>query len=343
MSPDFHNGLNYFCMFDQVEVPAELVQDGVIRCRTPPHYKPGFVSFCVTRGNFMLFSEVYNFEFKVRDAPSDLLTMNERSFKLRIIEKLERLEREVNSASAMESISLSDNIMESLTSTLEDKCLSEEQLEQVFVKILASLMKGLDNTDTINSQDSDGFTILHYACALRYHILASTLIQYGANVNIQDKSGNTPFHWAMKNKDQKMIKTLVDYIDLNKNAYNQFSEFNFSPKPAAKSSMVEGITVGMDELGLQLGLEEGASPLPANFRKLKEREGSVHSSPRTPHLGVKSRQVVRQKENNEEDEAATTIQTAFKTYRAKRVEKAEDDSKKRAAKARDSKVAERRK
>jgi len=288
------------------------------------------------------FLKFITLNLKVRDAPSDLLTMNERSFKLRIIERLERLEREVNSASAMESISLSDNIMESLTSTLEDKCLSEEQLEQVFVKILASLMKGLDNTDTINSQDRDGFTLLHYACALRYHILASTLIQYGANVNIQDKSGNTPFHWAMKNKDQKMIKTLVDYIDLNKNAYNQFSEFNFSPKPAAKSSMVEGITHGMDELGLQL--EEGASsPCPANFKKLKEREGSVHSSPRTPHLGVKSRQVVRPKESNEEDEAATTIQTAFKTYRAKRVEKAEDDSKKRAAKARDSKVAERRK
>jgi len=336
MSPDFHNGLNYFCMFDQVEVPAELVQDGVIRCRAPPHYKPGFVSFCVTRGNFMLFSEVYHFEFKGRDAPSDLLTMNERSFKLRIIERLERLEREANSASAMGSISLSDNIMESLTSTLEDKCLTEEQLEQVFVKILASLMKGLDNTDTINSQDGDGFTLLHYACALRYHILASTLIQYGADVNIQDKSGNTPFHWAMKNKDQKMIKTLVDYIDLNKNAYNQFSEFNFSPKPPAKSSMIDGITVGMDELEVE-------SPIPAHFKKLKDREGSAHSSPRTPHLGVKSRQVVRQKEIQEEDEAATTIQAAFKMYRAKRVEKAGDDLKKRAAKARDSKVAERRK
>jgi len=148
----------------------------------------------------------------------------------------------------------------------------------------------------------------------------------------------------MKNKDQKMIKTLVDYIDLNKNAYNQFSELNFSPKTTAKKSMVDGITVGMDELGLQLGVEEGASPLPANFKKLKDREGSsAHSSPRTPHLGVKSRQVIRQKENKEEDEAATTIQAAFKMYRAKRVEKAKDDSKKRAAKAKDSKVAERRK
>jgi hypothetical protein len=343
MSPDFHNGLDYFCMFDQVEVPAELVQDGVIRCRTPPHYKPGYVSFCITRGNFVLFSEVYNFEFRVRDAPSDLLSMNERSFKLRIIERLERLEREVNSASAMESVSLPENIMESLTTTLEDKCLTEEQMEQVFVKILASLMKRLDNTDTINSQDRDGFTLLHYSCALRYHQLASTLIQYGANVNIQDKSGNTPFHWAMKNKDQKMIKTLVDYIDLNKNAYNQLEltksqEFNFSPKPA-RSSMVDGITLGMDGLGV----EEGASPLPVNCRKLKDREGSAHSSPRTPHLGVKSRQIIRQKENSEENEAATMIQAAFKIYRTKRVEKAEDDSKKRAAKARDNKVAERRK
>jgi hypothetical protein len=214
MGPDFHSGLNYHVMFDQVEVPAELVQDGVLRCRTPPHFKPGYVSICVTRGNFVLFSEVCHFEYRTRETANDSLHMNERDFKLRIIEQLERLEREVNSRNSADSITLSESIIDSLSQTLEDKYLSEEQLEEVFVKILNNLMEGLDSADVLNTQDRDGYTLLHYACALRYQHLASTLIACGANVNIQDRNGNSPFQWAMKNRDQQMIKTLVDHVDL---------------------------------------------------------------------------------------------------------------------------------
>jgi len=341
MGPDFHSGLNYYCLFDQVEVPAELVQDGVIRCRVPNYYKPGVVSFCVTRGNYNLFSEVYNFEYRTREVPSELMSGNDRTFKLRIIERLERLEREVNSGNAVDPIQLTDNIMDSLNTNLD---LAEEQLEQVFVKLLINLMDKLDNCDTVNAQDQDGLTLLHYACALRYHVLASTLVHYGVNVNIQDKSGNTPFHVAMKNRDQNMIKILVDYVDLNKNVYDQIdvtskSNCNFSPMIQGKT-IVDGLISGMDQMGLQL--EDTSSPLLTGFSKLKEREGSAHSSPRTPHAALKSRQGAR-KEIKIEEGCSSPILPALRDFRVRRVEKAEDDSKKRAAKARDNRVAEKRK
>jgi len=343
MGPDFHSGLNYYVMFDQVEVPAELVQDGVLRCRTPSHFKPGFVSFCVTRGNMVLFSEVCHFEYRSRESTSDLMNMNERSFKLRIIERLERLEREVNSGN-LDSITLSEGIIDSLSQTLEDKYLTEEQLEEVFIKIFINLMEGIENKDTLNAQDRDGFTLLHYACALRYHGLASTIIQYGANVNIQDRNGNTPFHWAMKNRDQTMIKTLVDYVDLNKNPSTQIDQNDYlSPKPPSqRTPSIEGIISGMDELGLpeSNGETPTASPMVRNFkvRELEPRSPgrSGPNSPLTPHTRMR-RAVVKLEE--EED----SLPTAFDSYRNRRMEKAEDESKKRTTRARGSLLAEKRK
>jgi len=347
MGPDFHSGLNYHVMFDQIEVPAELVQDGVLRCRTPPHFKPGFVSICVTRGNFVLFSEVCHFEYRTKDTAHDSMNMNERNFKLRIIEQLERLEREVNSSNSVDSITLSESIMESLSQTLEDKYLSEEQLEDVFVKILSNLMEGIDNCDVLNVQDRDGYSLLHYACGLRYRSLASTLVAYGANPNVQDRNGNSPFLWAMKNRDQEMIKTLVDYVDLNKNQIS-FSRspkspdsdyLNCSPQPTPP---LDGMISGINELGIDSS-SETATPSPIPRHKLKTRD--VHDSPRipasplTPHSRM--RRAALRSSRGEEEPAETG--SPFQQYRARRAEYLEDETKRRVARARDSVLSERRK
>jgi len=294
----------------------------------------------------MLFSEVCHFEYRSRESASDLMNMNERSFKIRIIERLERLEREVNSGN-LDSVTLSESIMENLSQTLEDKYLTEEQLQEVFIKILVNLMEGIDNADTLNAQDRDGFTLLHYACALRYHGLASTIIQYGASVNIQDRNGNTPFHWAMKNRDQKMIRILVDYVDLSKNPYTQFDlspkhEY-LSPKPPSqRTPSIDGIISGMDELGLpeSNGETPCASPVVRNLRARELEPRSPRSgpnSPLTPHTRMR-RSVIKQEEEDD-----SNLQTPFETYRTRRMEKAEDHCKKRATRARGSLLAERRK
>eukprot|EP01118_Nematostelium_gracile_P007984 TRINITY_DN261_c0_g1_i1.p1 TRINITY_DN261_c0_g1~~TRINITY_DN261_c0_g1_i1.p1 ORF type:complete len:603 (-),score=129.81 TRINITY_DN261_c0_g1_i1:767-2575(-) len=325
--PDFKRGISYFCMFDQMEVPAEVVQDGVLRCRVPAHSGTGVVTFCVTRGNFVLYSEVKHFEFRKRESTSEQgLLLNERSFKLRIIERLERLERETNSTTASSSFTLSPTMLESLGKTLEDKFLSEDQLEQILTKILQNLMEVIDNKEAINSQDKDGFTLLHCACALRYQMLASTLIQWGVNVNIQDSTGNTAFHWAMKNRDQKMIKLLLDYVDLNKSAYTQL-DFQSKNQPQRPQH----------ENRFQMDNQSKMNPVstPINHNSMPRHEAAVPiQSFLWNKISVRTRS---------ENEAAKMIQLAFKDYKTRRMQQNVEESQKRGHEARLNRVTEKRK
>lgn len=51
------------CMFGDVEVPAEIIQDGVICCEAPSHLL-GKVALCITSGNKEPCSEIKEFEFR---------------------------------------------------------------------------------------------------------------------------------------------------------------------------------------------------------------------------------------------------------------------------------------
>lgn len=68
---------NYFCSFDQTEVPAELIKEGVLRCKVPPHSVPGFVDFSITLGNFLSVTDSKKFEYKlnVTNKEEDLLNL----------------------------------------------------------------------------------------------------------------------------------------------------------------------------------------------------------------------------------------------------------------------------
>ncbi len=49
-----------------LQVPALVLQSGVLRCRVPPH-PPGIVRICLTNGDGRPRSRLHNFEY--RDAP----------------------------------------------------------------------------------------------------------------------------------------------------------------------------------------------------------------------------------------------------------------------------------
>jgi len=51
-------------MFCDVEIPVEIIRDGVISCEAPSHL-PGKVTLCITSGNLESYNEVR--EFKYRD------------------------------------------------------------------------------------------------------------------------------------------------------------------------------------------------------------------------------------------------------------------------------------
>ncbi|XP_030206731.1 calmodulin-binding transcription activator 1 isoform X2 [Gadus morhua] len=88
---------NYSCLFDQISVPASLIQPGVLRCYCPAH-DTGLVTLQVALTNQILSNSVV-FEYKARALPSlpssqhDWLSLDDNQFRMSILERLEQMER----------------------------------------------------------------------------------------------------------------------------------------------------------------------------------------------------------------------------------------------------------
>uniref|UniRef100_H9G9W1 Calmodulin-binding transcription activator 1 n=1 Tax=Anolis carolinensis TaxID=28377 RepID=H9G9W1_ANOCA len=88
---------NYSCLFDQVSVPASLIQPGVLRCYCPAH-DTGLVTLQVAFNNQVISNSVV-FEYKARALPTlpssqhDWLSLDENQFRMSILERLEQMER----------------------------------------------------------------------------------------------------------------------------------------------------------------------------------------------------------------------------------------------------------
>ncbi|KAK0600134.1 hypothetical protein LWI29_011983 [Acer saccharum] len=55
---------SWLCMFGDIEVPIQIIQDGVIRCEAPPR-PPGKVTLCITSDNRESCSEVKEFDYRI--------------------------------------------------------------------------------------------------------------------------------------------------------------------------------------------------------------------------------------------------------------------------------------
>ncbi|XP_035238064.1 LOW QUALITY PROTEIN: calmodulin-binding transcription activator 1 [Anguilla anguilla] len=86
----------YSCLFDQISVPASLIQPGVLRCYCPAH-DTGLVTLQVAVSNQIISSSVV-FEYKARALPSlpssqhDWLSLDDNQFRMSILERLEQME-----------------------------------------------------------------------------------------------------------------------------------------------------------------------------------------------------------------------------------------------------------
>lgn len=206
---------------------------------------------------------------------------------------------------------------------------THQSFQSLYSELEGLDVEGLD----FNMKDENGYTLLHACCMLQYHTLAHFLVTHGADPNIKDDFGNTPFQLAMKNMDQKMIKILVEYVDRQQHH--------------SRSSSLDGITDTLDELGLQLKAEDAATTIQSAYRGYKVREeldeeraaamkiqqfyrahrrrfwDKLESAASKP-----SRMNVKQQSRSMENEAAKKIQSAFKTYR-NRKETSQTESTKR--------------
>ncbi|VBB18518.1 hypothetical protein YASMINEVIRUS_981 [Yasminevirus sp. GU-2018] len=59
--------------------------------------------------------------------------------------------------------------------------------------------------------DDEGFTAQHRAVMSKSTVIVDILSLFGNSMNIKDKNGNTPFYYALLQKDEDMIKTLMTY------------------------------------------------------------------------------------------------------------------------------------
>ena len=200
------------CMFGELEVPAEIVGDGVLRCITPLH-EPGRVPFYITCCNRLACSEVREFEFRAssfEDVDSDETRLYMRFGKMlslgsdtplislqsidddssQLFSKISALLNDDTEWEQMLRFSENDEFSsDNVKNQLPEKLL-KEKLHNWLIQKIAEGGKGP------NVLDVEGLGVLHFAAALGYDWAMPPTVAAGVSVNFRDVNGWTALHWA---------------------------------------------------------------------------------------------------------------------------------------------------
>ncbi|KAF7834300.1 calmodulin-binding transcription activator 3-like isoform X1 [Senna tora] len=221
------------CMFGEVEVPAEVISNGVLRCHTPLH-KAGRVPFYVTCSNRLACSEVREFDFRENRIVEAKTTDEKRGSDFEILSM--RFDQLLSLGSAfpqhLESISVSEKFQlgKKISSLLREETdkwdillklsleegfspeYAHEQLLQKLLKekLLAWLLQKItEDGKGPNVLDEGGQGVLHFAAALGYDWALQPTIVSGVNVNFRDVNGWTALHWAAIYGRERTVASLV--------------------------------------------------------------------------------------------------------------------------------------
>ncbi|XP_039144605.1 calmodulin-binding transcription activator 3-like isoform X2 [Dioscorea cayenensis subsp. rotundata] len=222
------------CMFGEIEVRAEILAEGVLRCIAPLHAS-GRVPFYITCSNRLACSEVREFEYRLSDVQhmeiSDSYLCSTHELNLHI-----RLERLLSLESASHSKPLSSVLTEkhdlsskisSLLMESEDEWCNLLKLNQdkrispgnAKNHLLEKLLKDKLHTWLLHKLaedgkgpsvlDSEGQGVLHLAAALGYDWAIEPTITAGVSINFRDVHGWTALHWAAFCGRERTVVTLI--------------------------------------------------------------------------------------------------------------------------------------
>ncbi|EFJ26472.1 hypothetical protein SELMODRAFT_413101 [Selaginella moellendorffii] len=214
----------WHCMFGEVEVPAETIHEGVLRCKAPIH-SPGRVPLYITLGDRVACSEIREFEYRtatmkpVAGNPEQLQVEDE------VLEQRFARLISLNTDEATKSEEQSDKVQLSkileLTSGLwEDPEPSESEVgsstrDTVLQTLLKQqlqrwlLVKVCDRDKGAAVLDAQGQSALHLAAALGYDWAVNPILAAGVGVNFRDVHGWTGLHWAASRGREKVVSTLL--------------------------------------------------------------------------------------------------------------------------------------
>ncbi|KAJ0080909.1 hypothetical protein Patl1_12392 [Pistacia atlantica] len=197
---------NWSCMFGEVEVPAEILAAGVLRCHAPAQ-KAGRVPFYVTCSNRLACSELQEFEYResnVRDVDladnSGNITRESLHMRFGKLLCLNSISTPNYDPSKLNELSeLSSKISSLLKEDNDDwdemlKLTSEEKfsLEKAKEKLLKEklhvwlLQKVAEGGKGPSVLDQDGQGVLHFAAALGYDWALEPTVLAGANISFRD-------------------------------------------------------------------------------------------------------------------------------------------------------------
>ncbi|KAM7513614.1 hypothetical protein LguiA_003197 [Lonicera macranthoides] len=211
------------CMFGELEVPAEVVADGVLRCHTPDH-KPGRVPFYVTCSNRVACSEVREFEFQDTDIQDVDVTdisggSNEVVLHMRFGKFLS-----LQSSSSQSSVdptlsSKISSLLEENDSEWDQMAMFTSELEKVRDRLLQRLLKEKLYAWLLHKAgeggkgpsvlDEGGQGVLHFAAALGYDWAIEPTIAAGVSINFRDVNGWTALHWAASYGRERTVGFLI--------------------------------------------------------------------------------------------------------------------------------------
>ncbi|XP_078696116.1 calmodulin-binding transcription activator 2-like isoform X1 [Branchiostoma floridae x Branchiostoma belcheri] len=163
----------YSCVFDDISVPASLVQSGVLRCYCPAH-ETGLVTLQVAASGVPISKSVV-FEYRTRSVlqspgtQREWLSLDERQFKISILERLEQLENRLGTRRGVgQQDSSGQGSGQGTQHSLEDRLIAvcSQLMTRTWIKPEAAL-------PTCSAR---GMTLLHLAAALGYRRLAEKLM-----------------------------------------------------------------------------------------------------------------------------------------------------------------------
>ena len=203
-------------MFGDVEVPAEIIQDGIICCEAPSNLL-GKVNLCITSGNRVPCSEMREFEFRNKTtsctrcnsletegskSPEDLLLLVR--FAEMLLSSSTTKDDRIESGSHLSTEQKDDDdswshIIDTLldsTRTPSDavKWLLEELLKDKLQLWLSNRRD--EGTGCSLSKKEQG--IIHMVSGLGFEWALNPILSCGVNINFRDINGWTALHWAAR-------------------------------------------------------------------------------------------------------------------------------------------------
>uniref|UniRef100_A0A1J3ENQ0 Calmodulin-binding transcription activator 2 n=2 Tax=Noccaea caerulescens TaxID=107243 RepID=A0A1J3ENQ0_NOCCA len=230
LSPQEVTSYSWSCMFGEVEVPAEILVDGVLCCHAPPH-EVGQVPFYVTCSDRFSCSEVREFEFlpgstkKLNTADIYGAFTSEAALHLRFENLLARIspvqehhifEDVGEKRRKISRIMLLKDEKESLLPGTSEKDLTELEAKERLIreefedKLYAWLIhKVTEEGKGPNILDEEGQGILHLAAALGYDWAIKPTLAAGVSINFRDANGWSALHWAAFSGREDTVAVLV--------------------------------------------------------------------------------------------------------------------------------------